>query len=137
MIFVDTNYFLRFFLGEPHDQHAATKTLFQKAARGEVELGTSVIVFFEVYWVASSFYQVERERVATFLQHVLKMEFIHLENRPLLTDAVVLYQDMNFDLEDAYNLVYAKEVGVKELATFDRKLKSKFLAMVGGSRGRG
>ena len=137
MIFVDTNYFLRFFLGEPHDQHAATKTLFQKAARGEVELGTSVIVFFEVYWVASSFYRLDRDHVAKFLQNILMMEFIHLENRPFLVDAVSLYRDMNFDLEDAYNLVYARETGAKELATFDGKLKKKFLVMAGGSRGRG
>lgn len=128
MTFVDTNYFLRFFLGEPYDQHTQAKTLFRKAARGDVKLATSLVVFFEVYWVASSFYRLEKEKITEFLQHMLKMEFIHLENRALLSDAVSLYQDTGFDLEDAYNLVYARATGAKEFATFDVKLKKKFVS---------
>ncbi len=127
MIFVDTNYFLRFFLGEPYDQHAQTKELFQKAARGETELATSLIVFFEVYWVASSFYHLEKEKVVEFLQNILKMEFIKLENRSILIDAVSLFGLTPFDLEDAYNLVYAKRIRAKEFATFDVKLRKKFV----------
>lgn len=127
MTFVDTNYFLRFFLGEPYDQQAWAKTLFQKAARGDIELTTSLVVFFEVYWVASSFYRLKKEKIIEFLQNMLKMEFIHLENRALLSDAVSLYQNTNFDLEDAYNLVYARATGAKEFATFDVKLKKKFV----------
>lgn len=128
MIFVDTNYFLRFFLGEPYDHHAQAKALFQKAARGDAQLGTSIVVFFEVYWVASSFYHLEKEKSAGFLRNMLKMEFIRLENRPLLVEAVSLYFDTSFDLEDAYNLVYARASRAKEFATFDIKLKKKFYA---------
>lgn len=128
MTFVDTNYFLRFFLGEPYDQAARAKTLFQKAARGDAELTTSLVVFFEVYWVASSFYRLEKEKITEFLQNMLKMEFIHLENRAFLSDAVSLYQNTNFDLEDAYNLVYARASRAKEFATFDVKLKKKYYA---------
>ncbi|MEK7543662.1 MAG: PIN domain-containing protein [Patescibacteria group bacterium] len=133
MIFVDTNYFLRFFLGEPYDQATHVKTLFQKAARGDVELGTSVVVFFEVYWVASSFYQVDEEKIAEFLQNMLKMEFIRLENRPILIEAVSLYRGMNFDLEDAYNLAFARTSRAKEFATFDVKLKKKSLEILKGT----
>lgn len=126
MIFVDTNYFLRFFLGEPYDQQLEAKKLFQKAARGKVELGTSLVVFFEVYWVASSFYQLEEAKVAAFLHNMLKMEFIVLESRPILMDAVSLYRDTGFDLEDAYNLMYARSRRASAFATFDAKLKKKF-----------
>ncbi len=128
MTFVDTNYFLRFFLGEPYDQHVEAKELFQKAARGDGELGTSVVVFFEVYWVASSFYRLEKEKIREFLDNILKMEFIRLENRALLSEALSLYRDTSFDLEDAYNLVYARASGAKEFATFDVKLKKKFVS---------
>lgn len=128
MTFVDTNYFLRFFLGEPYDQAARAKTLFQKAAHGDIGLATSLVVFFEVYWVTSSFYRLDKQKIAEFLQNMLKMEFVHLENRTLLGEAVSLYQDTNFDLEDAYNLVYAKASGAKEFATFDVKLKKKFVS---------
>lgn len=126
MTFIDTNYFLRFFLGEPYDQSRQAKALFQKAAHGEVNLSTSAVVFFEVYWVASSFYQMEKEKVAAFLRGILKMEFIELENRTLLVDAVELYEETPFDLEDAYNLTYARSIRAKEFATFDVKLKKKY-----------
>lgn len=126
MIVVDTNYFLRFFLGEPYDQHAKAKTLFQKAARAEVQLATSSIVFFEVYWVASSFYRLEKAKIVAFLRNILKMEFIDLENRTLLADAVRTYGETPFDLEDAYNMAFAESVRAKELATFDVKLAKAF-----------
>lgn len=127
MIFVDTNYFLRFFLGEPHDQHLQAKLLFQRAAAGNEELSTSVVVFFEVYWVASSFYRFEKEKVAAFLQNMVKMEFIHLENRLLLVEATRLFIETSYDLEDAYNLAYADAIRASSFATFDAKLKKKFL----------
>lgn len=133
MIFIDTNYFLRFFLGEPYDQATRVKALFQKAARGDVELSTSVVVFFEVYWVASSFYQVNEEKIAEFLQNMLKMEFVRLENRPLLVEAVSLFRDMNFDLEDAYNMAFARISHAQEFATFDVKLKKKSLEILKGT----
>lgn len=126
MIFVDTNYFLRFFLGDQVSQHEEAKALFQRAAKGEAELGTSAMVFFEVYWVATSFYAFHRENVAEFLHNILKMEFIDLENRDLLTQAVLLYADTSYDLEDAYNLAYARSIKAKAFATFDKKLQRKF-----------
>lgn len=61
MIFVDTNYFLRFLLADQEEQHQTAKALFKKAAIGEVDLFTSLIVFFEVYWVLGEFLQ-ERKR---------------------------------------------------------------------------
>lgn len=130
MKFIDTNYFLRFFLGEPYDQHQETKALFLKAARGEAEIATSIVVFFEVYWVTSSFYRLEKEKISAFLQNILKMEFIKLENRALLTEAAVLFEKTSFDLEDAYNLMYARSLHAKDFLTFDAKLKKKSVSVL-------
>lgn len=129
MIFVDTNYFLRFFIGQPQDQHLEAKALFHKGALGDVELCTSLVVFFEVYWVATSFYAFKREKVTSFLRNMLTMEFIRLENRDILADAVSTYEKTSFDLEDAYNLAYAHSVQVKDFATYDKQLKKKFQSL--------
>ena len=45
MIFVDTNYFLRFLLADNEPQYSKVKRLFLQAARGIVKLATSVVVF--------------------------------------------------------------------------------------------
>ena len=57
MIFIDTNYFLRFLLKDNEKQFIEVKKLFEKAILGEIDLYTSLIVIFEIYWVLSSFYK--------------------------------------------------------------------------------
>ncbi|MEK7593004.1 MAG: PIN domain-containing protein [Patescibacteria group bacterium] len=126
MKFVDTNYFLRFFLKDVNEQHKEAHRLFQKAALGQEKLTTSVIVFFEIYWVAESFYKLDKKTITSFLRSILKMEFIALENREVLTSALSLYEDTSFDLEDAYNLAFATSAHAADFMTFDVKLGKKF-----------
>ena len=126
MKFVDTNYFLRFFLKDVNVQHKEAHRLFQRAALGQEKLITSVIVFFEIYWVAESFYKLDKKTISSFLRSILKMEFITLENREVLTTALSLYEDTSFDLEDAYNLAFATSSQAKDFITFDVKLEKKF-----------
>ena len=90
MKFVDTNYFLRFFLKDVNEQHKEAHRLFQSSTRQE-KLTTSVIVF-EIYWVAESFYKLDKKTITSFLRSILKMEFIALENREVLTSALSLYE---------------------------------------------
>lgn len=128
MTFIDTNYFLRFLLedeGAQQDisaQQAEAVKLFKAGARGEAELLTSTIVFFEIFWVLTSFYEKSKTEVITILKSVLEMSFIELEERPVLEKAVKLYQEQNVKLEDCYNLAYAQDRKTTEFATFDQKL---------------
>lgn len=126
MIFVDTNYFLRLLLKDVAKQHQEAKKLFQKGALGEIKLFTSTIVFFEIYWVLSSFYKQKKAKIIETLTDILKMSFIFLEKKELLQKALKIFAKTNLTLEDSYNLVYAKEIGAEDFKTFDKKLKNKF-----------
>lgn len=126
MIFVDTNYFLRFLLKDVSKQHQKAKRLFEEAALGKVKLFTSLIVFFEIYWVLSSFYGKKKKELISILQNILKMSFIQIEQRERLQKAVIIFKKENFDLEDAFNLVYAKNKKATVFQTFDRKLSRRF-----------
>lgn len=123
MIFVDTNYFLRFLLADQEAQHVTAKMLFKKAAAGEVNLFTSFIVFFEVYWVLASFYKKQKAELVEKLEGILSMTFIHYQDHTALTGAVRVFKETPLDLEDAYNLVYASLNGATELKTFDQQLQ--------------
>lgn len=123
MMFVDTNYFLRFLLADQEAQHQTAKTLFKKAAVGEVDLFTSLIVFFEVYWVLASFYKKQKGELVEKLEGLLSMIFIDYQDRDILTGAVQVFKETPLDLEDAYNLVYALMTGATELKTFDQQLQ--------------
>lgn len=129
MIFIDTNYFLRFLVKDhaPHQQ-AATQ-LFKDGASGVVKLCTSTIVFFELYWVLSSFYERDKTEVVTILQHILEMRFIEIEERTLLEEAVRIFDQHNVSFEDAFNAVYAHQHGIVEFKTFDKKLNKLFASL--------
>ncbi|KKP88448.1 MAG: PilT protein domain protein [Berkelbacteria bacterium GW2011_GWA2_35_9] len=128
MIFVDTNYFLRFLLADNTNQHEEAKKLFNCGAQGKVKLFTSTIVFFEIYWVLSSFYQKNKTELCPLLQDILKLEFITLTERTILSDAIAIFENGNLSFEDCYNLCYAKKYKVTDFRTFDKILQNKFSA---------
>jgi predicted nucleic-acid-binding protein len=120
--FIDTNYFLRFLLKDDEKQFNIVYSLFQKGINGETQLFTSVIVFFEIYWVLSSFYKKKKNKIIEFLKNILKLTFIDFENKVILEEAIVIFQNFNLDLEDCYNLAYAKLKKANEFTTFDKIL---------------
>ena len=126
MIFVDTNFFLRFLLADNKGPFEEVKTLFGQAAEGKVNLFTSVIVYFEIYWVLSSFYKQNRAGVANTLEKILEMKFIFFKEQEILESALKMFVARNLSLEDCYNLAFAKSNKAKDFKTFDRKLTKYF-----------
>jgi len=126
MTFVDTNYFLRFLLADNLAQHQKAKELFLLAAEGKKKLFTSLVVFFEIYWVLTSFYEKNKSEVAQILNNILKIEFLGIESKEILKEALNIYKKTSLDLEDAYNIVYAKSKKASEFKTFDKNLLKFF-----------
>lgn len=126
MIFLDTNYFLRFLLKDNQGQYLTVKRLFSRASHGKVELFTSLVVFFEICWVLRSYYGKHKESLCLMLEKLLKMDFINFPERYLLEKSLDLFEKENLSFEDCYNLIVAKEKKVVSFATFDKKLKAKF-----------
>ena len=126
MTFVDTNYFLRFLLKDNSAMHSEAKELFVRGATGKEELFTSTIVIFEIYWVMSSFYGKNRAELIKILGDILRMSFVKLSERETISLALAQMEKLGFDLEDSFNLVYAKHNGAKVFASFDKKLKKHF-----------
>lgn len=126
MIFIDTNYFLRYFLNDVNEQYREVKELFLSGSEGKVSLVTSSLVFFEIFWVLRSFYELDKENCIVALRNILKLSFIQLNERNILTDSIALFEKTNLDLEDCYNLYFAKSQKVDTFGTFDKKLEKEF-----------
>ena len=126
MIFVDTNYFLRFLLKANSEQHSIAKNLFLSAAKGKTELFTSLIVFFEIYWVLKSYYEKNKDELNKTLNKILNLTFIVFHEKERLVNSLKIYKKTTLSLEDCYNLVLAKELPVKDFASFDENLKKYF-----------
>lgn len=124
-VFVDTNVFLRFILGDVASQTTQAKKVFENATRSQHKLYSSVIVFFEIYWVFKSSCGLVGVELVRKLKQILQLT-VEFENHELLVEAVNQMDKYNFDLEDSYNLKYAKNNEIDEFETFDRKLLKKF-----------
>jgi predicted nucleic-acid-binding protein len=126
MQFVDTNYFLRFLLKDINAQHLEVKNLFLLASEGKTDLITSTIAIFEIYWVLSSYYKKDRSETVNVLNKILNLRFIQVEERQILIESIALFSKTKLDLEDCYNIYYAKSKGIKSFKTFDKKLIKEF-----------
>jgi len=60
------------------------------------------------------------------LSDLLLMSFVKLIERDLLKQALEVFTKSNLDLEDSFNLVYAKKKKVRIFKTFDKKLGKKW-----------
>lgn len=120
--FVDTNYFLRLLLRDNESQFQKVYTLFEQATNRQIRLHTSVIVFFELYWVLSSFYKQNKSACIDHLRNILRMNFIEIENREVLQEAVEMYNDSSLDLEDSYNVACFRSQKLDHFATFDKQV---------------
>lgn len=139
MIFVDTNYFLRFliakqettnfssesFIQDSKAQYLIAEQLFLKAAQDKISLVSSTVVFFEVNFVLKSIYGKDRLKLSEVLFKMLNLK-VDLENKEMLFKALEHFQQSNLSLEDCYNLIFAKQINAKDFKTFDEKLMKKF-----------
>lgn len=125
MIFVDTNYFLRFLLKDIDNQYQEAKNLFLLAGKGDIKLLSSTVVFFEVFWVLRLTYGKDKQTLITILDKLLKLN-VEFNEHQLLVSSVCLFRKMNLSLEDCYNLVFAREHAIKSFKTFDLKLAKAF-----------
>lgn len=126
MMFVDTNYFLRYLLNDVPEQHIKVIKFFEDVSDGEIKIMTSSLVLFETAWVLRSFYELTKDELIVALRNVLKLSFIQIDERHIFAQALILFEKTNLSLEDCYNFCYAKEAGVKEFKTFDKKLEREF-----------
>jgi len=122
--FIDTNYFLRLLLKDDEKQFNEAYLVFQQAVNQEIRIFTSTIVFFEIYWVLSSFYKKNRLKIIEYLEKILRMDFLEIENRTILQEALIIFEKHNLDLEDCYNISYANNLNADKFSTFDKKINS-------------
>lgn len=120
-VFVDTNIFLRFLLEEIDSQQIISRKIFEDGALGRIVLNSSIIVFFEIYWVLKSSCDLGDNDLFEKLRQILKMT-VRFENHELLSKSVESMQKFGFDLEDSYNANYSETIAASKFMTFDKRL---------------
>ena len=123
--FVDTNVFLRSVLDDNKEQAKKARVLFEDAILNKVELKSTVLVYFEAYWVLGSRYGLKGRELVSVLLDMLNLK-VSFSKKKILRQAVLEMDKFGYDLEDAFNFFSAKEMEVDEFVSFDKELVKKF-----------
>ena len=98
------------------------------AARATALLGSGErllladLVLAECVDVLESFYEVERERVATLMRAAIGHAAIETVDPSTLLRALEVYELERLDFAEAYLVAQAEATGVGEIASFDRAI---------------
>lgn len=116
----DTNFILRYLLGDDPAMLAKTTEVFEQAKSGETTLIIEQTVFTEVIFVLSSFYEVPREKIRQTLIDLLAYKGVSGE-KAALSLALDYYCKHNLHIVDCLLLAKAA-LSQTSILTFDRKL---------------
>jgi predicted nucleic acid-binding protein len=119
---VDTNYFLRWLLGDIADQADQANAFLQGSENNSVNL-TSAVLAEIIYGLRS--YGYERNRIALTLLAVLELECLACD-KTVYSKAVELFGSTTLDFVDCY-LVADAVTHQRQLKTFDKKMQLAYL----------
>jgi predicted nucleic-acid-binding protein len=98
------------------------------AARATALLGSGEhllladLVLAECVYVLESFYELDRERVATLMRATIGHPTIETVDPPSLLRALEVYETERLDFAEAYLVAQAETTAVGEIVSFDRAI---------------
>lgn len=123
MVALDTNILARYLLNDIPDHSERARNLLRSAARGEASLYLPASVFVELSHLMTRRRSIPRQRVATILMEVLRLEGIDVQERNAIADALAFWKSTGgLSFVDCYHLALTRHLGMTQIYTFDRKM---------------
>jgi len=123
-LFIDSNIFLRFLTRDDNSKYEKCRDIFKKAMEGEIVLTTSAMVIAELIWTLLSYYKVPKADVIEKVSIIVGTESLHIPEKDMIMDALVLYGRKNIDYIDAYNAVFMRHYGLSEIYSYDEDFEA-------------
>lgn len=120
-IFLDTNVWLRFLIGDQKRQYEACKKLIALNEEGKLKVYTSTVVLLEIIYTLLSFYRVKKKTIIADVKAILASRNLTLIQKTDFQKALVLYQKHNIKLADC--LIASQLPKNVVLCTYDRDFK--------------
>jgi predicted nucleic acid-binding protein len=118
---LDTNVLLRFLLDD-HPEPSVAARLFQQAADEKCLLILTDLCIAEAVWMLTSYYKLERQKVAESLAKLLLKAGVQCPSLEPVLDALARFKATNCDFFDCYLAAQAAGSGVA-IASFDSDLR--------------
>ena len=119
---LDTNVLLRFLLDDHPELSVAAGRLFQQAADEKCLLILTYLGIAEAVWVLTSYYKIERQKVAESLAKLLLKAGVQCPSLEPVLDALARFKATNCDFSDCYLAAQAASSAVA-IASFDSDLR--------------
>lgn len=120
--YLDANVILRFLTNDHADQSKRATDLFASVEAGKIRLIVLEVVLAEVVWTLESFYGKSRSQIASQLTALLSHDGIIMANKPIVLEALLMYDSKKFSFADALQAAYARVKGPAEIYSFDQGL---------------
>jgi predicted nucleic acid-binding protein len=120
---LDTNILARYLLNDIPAHAERSRSLLKSAARGEASLFLPASVFVELSHLMTRRRSIPRQRVATALMQLLRLEGIHIQERDAVADALSFWETTGgLSFVDCYHLALTRSLGMSRIYTFDKKM---------------
>jgi len=119
---LDTNVLLRFLLDDHPELSRAAARLFQQAADEKCLLILTDLCIAEAGWVLTSYYKIERQKVADSLAKLLLKAGVQCPSLEPVLDALARFKATNCDFFDCYLATQAASSGIA-IASFDKDFR--------------
>ena len=119
---LDTNVLLRFLLDDHPELSRAAAGLFQRAADEKCLLILTDLCIAEAVWVLTSYYKIERQKVADSLAKLLLKAGVQCPSLEPVLDALARFKATNCDFFDCYLAAQAASSGIA-IASFDKDFR--------------
>jgi predicted nucleic acid-binding protein len=118
-LLLDTNVIIRFLTGDHPAHSPRSRSLFARAAAGDVTLFVTDLALAETVWVLQSFYKLDRSAITTALIGLIGFAGIEVQNKAKLLSALRNFAQSGVNFVDAYHaaIAAAESIGI---ASFDR-----------------
>ena len=118
-LLLDTNVIVRFLTGDHPAHSPRCRSLFVRAAAGDVTLVVTDLALAETVWVLHSFYKLDRGAIVAALKDLIESAGIEVQNKARLLSALRSFAQTDVNFVDAYHAAIAAAESIA-IASFDR-----------------
>lgn len=123
-LFLDTNIWLRFFIGDEEKQLKIVKQILELSEESKIKLATSTFILSEFVFVETSFYKISKKDIIKDLNTITAIRNILLIEKTDFNESLQYYKESTSKMQKWSDCVIAAQVPQRfKLCSFDERLE--------------
>ena len=119
--FLDTNILLRHLLQDHAEQSPRATAYLARIESGDIRVRIAETVIFETVFTLQRQYGQPKSAIRDVLVPLIELPGIVLPGKRRMREVFDMYVDLNISFVDAYHAALMKQLGLRDIVTFDRQ----------------